>query len=501
MSAARGGSARKRVVVVGAGLGGLSAACHLVGRGYDVLVVERGDQPGGRAARVTRNGFVFDLGPTVLTMPGLVDEVVRAAGSTLEDLLTIHRVDPAYRATFADGSVINVRASRDAMLEEIRTACGPREALAFERFASWLEELYRLEMPTFIERNYDRPWDVARPLRPGLDLLRMGALRSLHAKLTSFFDDERLHRLFGFQAMYAGLAPHQARAVFAVITYMDCLAGVFTVEGGIGAVPAALAAAAEKGGAAFSYGTEITEVVRASGSTGAVQGVRTADGEVITADAVVLNADLPVAWRLLPGLTPPRRLTKPRYSPSAYVWHLGVRGQPPPGTAHHNIHFGEQWRESFDAILRDGRRMPDPSILVSVPTVSHPELAPEEGSVLYVLEPVPNLEHPLDWSTERATTRARLLEMLVARGYVGGEGDIVAEEIWDPADWQRSGLAAGTPFALAHTFLQSGPFRPNNVDKRVPGLVFVGSGTVPGVGVPMVLVSGRLAADRVDELS
>lgn len=497
---ARSGRPRKRVVVVGAGLGGLSATCHLVGRGHEVLVLERSDEPGGRASRIVRSGFTFDTGPTVLTMPGLVDAALRAAGSSIDEMLTLRPLDPAYRATFADGSMIQVRRGREAMTEEIRATCGPREAAAFERFAIWLDALYRLEMPSYIERNYAGPLDLIRPLTPALALLRLGGLRSLHGKLTSFFRDERLHRLFGFQAMYAGLAPHQARAVFAVITYMDCLAGVDTVDGGIGAVPRALAAAAEKGGATIRYGVDVHQVLREPGPRGAVRGVRTADGDV-PADAVVVNADLPVAWpELLPDLAPPQRLARATYSPSAYVWHIGLQGPPPAAVAHHNIHFGRAWRGAFDALLRDGQRMPDPSILVSVPTVSHPELAPPGGTVLYVLEPVPNLQGRVDWAVERDQTKERLAGMLADHGYLSDGAEIVAEEVWDPTDWARSGMAAGTPFALAHTFFQSGPFRPANVDRRAPGLVFVGSGTVPGVGVPMVLVSGRLAADRVDEL-
>ncbi|MGH8776011.1 MAG: phytoene desaturase family protein [Jiangellaceae bacterium] len=494
---------RRRVVVVGAGLGDLSAACHLVGRGHDVVVIEREDQPGGRAAQVVRDGFTFDVGPTVLTMPGLLADAVRAAGSELSDLLTLRPLDPAYRACFADGSTIRVRRGREAMAEEVRAECGPRDADAFVRFAAWLEELYLLEMPAFIDRNYDRPWDLLRPPGPALCLLRLGAWPSMHGTLASTFRDERLHRLFGFQAMYAGMSPHRARAAFAVITYMDSIAGVYTAEGGMGAVPHALAAAAEKGGATLRYGVEVQRVIRAAGAGSGVAGVLLADGEVVTADAVVVNADLPVACReLLPDLAVPRSLRRATYSPSAFLWHVGVRGMPEQAVAHHNIHFGADWKGAFDAVLRDGRRMPDPSVLVTVPTVSDAGLAPAGHSTLYVLEPVPSLRGRVDWATDRAATGDRLATLLRHWGYLSGRTDeIVVERADDPTDWAARGMAAGTPFALAHSFFQSGPFRPPNLDRRVPGLVFVGSGTVPGVGVPMVLVSGRLAADRVDELA
>ena len=492
---------RRRVLVVGAGLGGLSAACHLAGAGHQVTVVEQAERPGGRAGRIVREGFTFDTGPTVLTMPDLLEATFRAAGSEMSSMLKLRPLDPSYRACFADGSTIALRHGREAMAEEIRRECGPAEALGFARFCAWLESLYQVEMPTFIDRNYHHVWDLAWPLRPALSLLRLGALRKLEKAVASYFTDERLVRLFSFQAMYAGLAPQEALAVFAIITYMDSVRGVYFPEGGIGAVPVALAKAAEKAGATFTYGTRVERILTTPGGTrggGRVRGVRLADGTELLANAVVVNADLPTAYRtLLPELAPPRALRNATYSPSAFVWHVGVRGLPPADVGHHNIHFGAEWQSSFQALLRDGRRMPDPSVLVTVPTRSEPTLAPDGSSVLYVLEPVPNLSGRVDWKVERSETRDRLAALVARWGY---PSDVVVEEQVDPTDWERQGLACGTPFSLAHTFFQSGPFRPANADRRVHGLVFVGGSTVPGVGVPMVLVSGRLAAERVEAL-
>jgi phytoene desaturase len=182
------------------------------------------------------------------------------------------------------------------------------------------------------------------------------------------------------------------------------------------------------------------------------------------------------------------------------VWHAGVSAPPPADAAHHNIHFGTLWDDAFRAILRDGTRMPDPSILVTVPTIDDPTLAPDGCSVLYVLEPTPNLDGAVDWSTERHRARDEIAAKVAALGY-GDASSLEVEAFVDPTDWAAAGMERGTPFALSHRFFQTGPFRPNNVDRRAPGLVFTGSGTLPGVGVPMVLVSGRLAADRVDELA
>jgi phytoene desaturase len=179
------------------------------------------------------------------------------------------------------------------------------------------------------------------------------------------------------------------------------------------------------------------------------------------------------------------------------VWLAGARGALPAGAEHHNIHFGKSWREAFTALLADGRRMPDPSILVTSATASDPSLAPDGATTLFALEPAPNLDGSVDWASERPRLRDEVANRIGDLGYP--VADVVVERLTDPRDWAAQGLERGTPFALAHRFFQTGPFRPGNVDRRIPGLVFTGMGTVPGVGIPMVLISGRLAADRVDE--
>jgi phytoene desaturase len=486
-----------RVVVIGAGLGGLSAACHLAGRGHEVLVVERDAEPGGRTGVRRLGGYTFDTGATVLTMPGIVEDCFRAAGVEMGGLLRLKPVDPMYRATFADGSTIRLWHGRERMAAEIAETCGPAEAESFGRFCDWLTRLYAVERPSFIDTNIDSPLDLLRPLGPALQLLRLGGLRRLNKVVGEHFGDERLQRLFSFQAMYAGLAPYEALAIFAVITYMDTVEGVFIPEGGMAALPRALATAAEKAGATFAYGTPVEAILRRSGSTGPVTGVRLAGGDVVAADAVVCNPDLPVAYRtLLGGLEAPRVARRGRYSPSCVVWHAGVRGLPPAEAAHHNIHFGREWDASFRALLAEGRRMPDPSILVTLHSRDEPSLAPPGCSTLYVLEPTPNLDGRIDWRSERSRVRDDLAARVAALGY---PADVEVEAMDDPLDWERQGMERGTPFALAHRFFQTGPFRPANVDRRAPGLVFVGSGTVPGVGIPMVLISGRLAAERVEQ--
>ncbi|AQX16650.1 phytoene dehydrogenase [Tessaracoccus lapidicaptus] len=487
----------RTVAVVGAGLSGLAAALHLAGAGHRVTVLEREAIPGGRNGSLEKDGFRFDTGPTVFTMVSLLEEAFAAVGRRVSDYVTLQLLDPAYHAHFADGSTLLVRPGHEAMREEILAQSGAKDAAAFDRFVDWLKRLNDVELPHFIDANFNSPLSLFRSPRAALELVRLGGFGRLGPTVARRFDDERLHRVFSFQAMYAGLAPAQALALYAVITYMDSIEGVFFPEGGMHAVPRAMAAAATDAGVEIRYSSPVDRVERRG--DGSASGVRLADGSLVPADAVVVTADLPVAYeRLLPGLPAPRVARHGKYSPSALVWHVGVKGDLPQGVGHHNIYFGRAWDESFRELLDDGVAMTDPSRFLSVPSLDDPAAAPAGHHTLYYLEPVPNLHvGRMDWATEGPRLRERMLGTLDRLGY---PTDIVTEELVTPVDWERQGMAAGTPFALAHTFPQTGPFRPRNVDRRVPGLVFAGSGTTPGVGIPMVLVSGKLAAARVAEL-
>lgn len=477
-----------RVVVVGAGLGGLSAALRLAGAGREVTVLEREAVPGGRAGVFRGGGYTLDTGPTVLTMAELIGDALACVGEELTGWLELFPVRPLYRASYVDGSRLDVYQDPDEMAEEISAVCGAAEAAGYRRLVDFLAELYRAQVRDFIDRNFDSPFGL---LAPNLaKLVALGGFRRLAPKIAGYLRDPRTQRVFTFQAMYAGLSPFRALALYAVISYLDSVRGVVFPVGGLHAVPVALAAAAQRHGVRIRYRCAAARVELAGRRATAVI---TEDGDRIPADVVVLNPDLPVAYRDLLG-TVPWRVRRLRYSPSCFLLLAGSTADYP-DIAHHNINFGAAWRETFTELIDRGRLMTDPSFLVSAPTRTDPGLAPPGRHGYYVLFPTPNTRADIDWSRVGPEYREHVLATLEARGYPGFADAIEVEHLTTPADWSRMGMAAGTPFACAHTFAQTGPFRPGN--RFGENVVFTGSGTRPGVGVPMALLSGRLAAERI----
>ena len=482
--------ATENVVIVGAGLAGLSAALRLAGAGRSVTVIERESVPGGRSGLLQKDGYAFDTGPTVLTMPSLIEDAFNSVGEEMKDWLDLIPLRPLYRAFYHDGSQLDVYPDTKEMEAEIAKVIGPEEAIGYRNYVDFVTKLYKYEINDFIDRNIDSPFGL---LTPNLArLIAIGGFRKLSPKVSQFLKDPRTQKVYSFQAMYAGVSPQQALAIYAVIAYMDSVNGVFFPRGGMHAVPRALAAAAEKHGVKFKYSTTAATIEKSNGRATAVI---TTDGERIPCDALILNPDLPVAWKELIGKEP-WSIKRLNYSPSCVTMLVGSK-KSYDHIAHHNIHFGASWDGVFDELINKKILMTDPSILVTVPSLDDKSLTPPGKESYYVLFPTPNLDADIDWKVTGPKYRDQMIKTLEQRGYTDFGDSIEVEHLTTPLGWEAQGMERGAPFASAHTFFQTGPFRPRNLAAGFENIVFAGSGTQPGVGVPMVLISGRLAAERI----
>ena len=480
----------ENVVIVGAGLAGLSAALRLAGAGRSVTVIERESVPGGRSGLLQKDGYAFDTGPTVLTMPSLIEDAFNSVGEEMKDWLDLIPLRPLYRAFYHDGSQLDVYPDTKEMEAEIAKVIGSEEAIGYRNYVDFVTKLYKYEINDFIDRNIDSPFGL---LTPNLArLIAIGGFRKLSPKVSQFLKDPRTQKVYSFQAMYAGVSPQQALAIYAVIAYMDSVNGVFFPRGGMHAVPRALAAAAEKHGVKFKYSTTAATIEKSNGRATAVI---TTYGERIPCDALILNPDLPVAWKELIGKEP-WSIKRLNYSPSCVTMLVGSK-KSYDHIAHHNIHFGASWDGVFDELINKKILMTDPSILVTVPSLDDKSLTPPGKESYYVLFPTPNLDADIDWKVTGPKYRDQMIKTLEQRGYTDFGDSIEVEHLTTPLDWEAQGMERGAPFASAHTFFQTGPFRPRNLAAGFENIVFAGSGTQPGVGVPMVLISGRLAAERI----
>ncbi|WP_132991568.1 phytoene desaturase family protein [Gordonia zhaorongruii] len=493
-----------RVAVVGAGLAGLTAAAHLRATGADVTVFESSAAPGGLVRTETIDGHRFDTGATVLTMPELIVDTLGALGISAADArerLALRPVDPSYVMNYADGTSLSVPHDAAQIPAAVESAFGADSAHGVVELLAWLRNVYDAEYDVFIDRNYRGLADLTdtRTRRAAAELTRLGALGGLTGAVSRFVADERLQRAFTFQALYAGVPPHRARAIYAIIADMDIGRGVSAPAGGMGRLGDVLAAALTDAGVRIEYQAPVRALRR--GSDGSVTTVVTDTGDGVDVDAVIATTERDATAALLGS---GRRMRTLQYSPSAVV----VHGLVPEGmtsrwrSGHHTVDFGAAWTQTFAEITgRDGRVMTDGSFLITRSAVADRETFVADGlESVSVLAPTPNLiSADLAWGELAGPYTAEVLRTLTGRGYPGMD-ELRISRIDHPRTWLRDGLPAGTPFSVAHSVRQTGPLRTANVWPSVPNLFLAGSATVPGVGIPPVVVSGGLAAARVAEL-
>lgn len=501
-------SAADRVVVIGGGLAGLSAACVLAARGYRVTLLEKNAWVGGKAAVLHDGGFRFDMGPTIVTLPSVLRRVFSEAGRDLDDYLDLRPLDPQWRCFFderAGGGVLDLVADVDAMkanIESFGAKAGTAEGYA--RFIEYAERLDGISQRFFFYKSVGGILDTFKAdglFKPqvlkDVAALRMGS--TVAGTVRKYLPDERVAQLVDHFTQYVGSAPDQSPAVLCSIASMQTGEGVWYPIGGTRAVPEALEKLARELGVEIRTDTWVRKVE----TTGRrVTGVVTGDGESIPCAAVVSNSDCVRTFKELVGGDASNAFLKRRnYEPacSGVVLYLGLK-KAYDHLLHHNFVFSRDAHEEFDAIYRDGDPAPDPTCYVCAPGRSEPAVAPEGGEAIYVLVHTPYLRPGHDWSKMLPDYRRTILDKLKrTAGMEDIEDRIVVERSLTPQDINdRYHVLDGAIYGLASHGRFLGAFKPANRNTLVDGLYLAGGSAHPGPGMPMVLMSGWIAADTLD---
>jgi phytoene desaturase len=485
-----------RLVVIGAGFGGLAAAIRLRAAGHQVSLVEALAQPGGRAAVFRQAGFTFDAGPTIITAPWLFDELFALGGRRLAEVVPLVPLDPFYNVRFEDGSVFRYTGREDEIRDQVR-AFSPGDLPGYERFARAAKAIFERGFPLI-----DRPFlSMGSMLRIAPDLLRLRALASVSTLVNRHLRDERLRQVFSFHPLLIGGNPFHTTAIYALIHHLEKTWGVWFPKGGTGALVAALAQLFVDLGGELRLGERVEEILVNRGARRAT-GVRLADGSTVPADAVVSNADAATTYlRLLPPdvrrRNTNRRVQRWKFSMSLFVMYFGTNRRYP-DLAHHEILMGPRYKGLLDDVFGRQVLADDFSLYLHRPTATDPSLAPDACDAWYALSPVPHESPQVDWNNRAAPYRDAIVRYLESRYLPGLSHHIVTERSCDPRyfrDTLQSHL--GSAFGPQPTLLQSAWFRPHNVSEDVLNLYLCGAGTHPGAGVPGVLASAKIVANLI----
>jgi phytoene desaturase len=472
-------------IVVGAGLGGLGIALRLSNRGHRVTILEKNSTVGGRNRREKVGDCHFDGGPTLLMMLDPFRKLFADVGEDFDLLVPSTLCDPSYRVFFADGTQFDGTPDRQRMTENIRKMSGNKDADRYPAFMSELQTLYEESIPNFVRKNYRSLWDFASPAQLRR-VISNHMLSNLAKRIEKKFDDPKLRMIFSFQTMYLGLSPYDAPWVYATLAYMEYGEGIFYPQGGLGSISDSIAELSRKRGVEIRTDCEVVAIEDKS--------VLLKSGERLEADIVIANADMPYTQRKLQKNPTSRKL---RYSCSAYLMYIDYEGDLP-GFEHHNVVFGADFKENLDLLFHKLEVPNDPAFYVCISKRSEPDLAPEGRINLFVLVPVPNLDCSFT-DEKREALEASVFERLKKEGQFD-LSKIKAIKRRGPQDWQEElNLERGAAFGISHDLFQSAFMRPQNRCKDNESLYYVGASTVPGNGLPMVLISAELVEQRLIE--
>ena len=488
-----------RIIVIGSGFGGLSAAVRLQAQGHQVTIVEKLDKPGGRAYVFERDGYKFDGGPTIITAPWMIDDVFAAAGAKTSDFVQIVPIDPFYNVRFEDGMVFRYTGERESVLSEIRRF-NPDDIDRYERFFAETEKVFAAGMSLV-----DQPFStVGSMLKVAPKLAMLQAQRSVTQFVFKYIKDPRLQQVFSFHPLLIGGNPFQASCLYTLVHTLEQKWGVHFAMGGTGALVRGLVDCFTSIGGTIRVNAEVREISVDVG-TRRTTGVQLVSGERVPANAVVCNGDVANSYMTL--VSPEHRpkntdakLKKLDYSMGLFVSYFGTKGTRDmwPDIAHHEILMGPRYRELLGDIFDRKHLADDFSLYLHRPTATDPSLAPDGDDAWYVLSPVPHLGGDTDWAATHQRYADRIIDYLDARYLPGLRSRVVSEHHVDPRyfrDTLNSHL--GSAFSVEPTLFQSAYLRPHNQSEDIANLYFAGAGTHPGAGLPGVMGSGKIVADLI----
>ena len=476
--------------MIGSGFGGLAAAIRLGARGYDVTVLERRDQPGGRAYVYRQDGFTFDGGPTVITAPFLLEELWELCGQKMSDSVDMRSVSPFYRVRFHDGEVFDYQGDPEVMREQIRKF-SPDDVEGYERFLTLSEDIFKVGFEQLAHVPFGSVLDMVK-IAP--EMVRLQSYRTVYSLVAKYIKDERLRQVFSFHPLLVGGNPFKTTSIYTLIAFLERKWGVFFPMGGTGSLVRGLVGLIEGQGNRVRLECEVEEVLVEEGKAA---GVRLRGGEELRSDIVVSNADTAYLYKNLVPAKYRRRWTdkkieRARYSMSLFVWYFGTKRKYE-DIAHHTILLGPRYEGLLTDIFENKVLAEDFSLYLHRPTCTDPSLAPEGCDAFYVLSPVPHLDSGVDWEQERDRYRDKICKYLSATVMPGLEDELASSHVLDPIGFRDELLShKGAAFGVEPVLWQSAYFRPHNRSEEIDNLFIVGASTHPGAGVPGVLSSAKV---------
>jgi diapolycopene oxygenase len=489
----------KHVIVIGAGLGGLAAAARLAHAGFRVTVLEKNETVGGKMNLRQNKGYTFDTGPSLLTMPFVLKELFEDVGRRMEDFLDLVPLNPICRYFWPDGSTLDAVPDRGGMQERL-AQFSAQDAASFPLFLQHGRRLYDATAEPFLFQAFRSlgARDFLRNFRFLPNLLMIDAMRTHHQAVASFFEDPRIQQLFDRFATYNGSSPYYAPATLLMIPYIELVLGGWYIRGGMYQLAINLRRLAEECGAEMRTGSAVSRIV-VKGNR--IRGVTLESGKMETADAVISNADIEYTEQVLLGGNGPSRI-RGRPSMSGFVVMLGIRNRFP-HLGHHTVFFSRDYREEFAALV-DRKEMPqDPTVYICNTSIVDPSHAPPDGSNLFIMANAPplgaeNNESRLAWRTRAPVYRDLILRKLSTMGLCIDEREIEVESFITPEDFaRRTNAVRGSIYGLSSNTKTGAFLRPGNKSTRFRHLYFAGGSVHPGGGIPLVLLSGKLAASLV----